>query len=223
MCSAPTGSYPGRLLARSAISIPDGLGGRQRVRTQGGEALPIAIKDTLDAPDGLADGGLAQWYALYTRGKCEQLVYDQLAAKGFHLFLPKLQIWSRRSGLRHAISLPMFPGYLFLQHAIDKVSYLEVRKARGLVRILGERWDRLAVVPEGEIDAVRRVVCADQPVNPYPYLREGQRVRIIHGPLAGVEGILVHSHASKGLLVLSIELLQRSLAVQVDCTAVAAA
>jgi transcription antitermination factor NusG len=117
----------------------------------------------------------------------------------------------------------MFPGYLFLQHAMDKSSYIEVRKARGLVRILGERSDQLAVVPDTEIEAIQRVLRAHLPALPHPYLREGQRVRITRGPLADVEGILVRFKPNKGLLVLSIDLLQRSVAVEVDCTLVVAA
>jgi transcription antitermination factor NusG len=161
-----------------------------------------------------------QWYALYTRSHCEQLVYEQLAARGFSVFLPKLAVWSRRGGLRHRIAIPMFPSYLFLHHIMDKMGFIDVSKARGLVRVLGERWDRLSVVPEGEIAAIQRVLQAEMPVAPHPYLREGQRVRITHGPLTGVEGILVHSKLNKGLLVLSIDLLRRSVAVEVDATAV---
>ena len=77
----------------------------------------------------------AHWYALYTRSRCEQLVYTQLATKGFHVFLPKLEVWSRRAGQQHLIAIPMFPSYLFLHHTMDKLGYLEVRKPRGLVRI----------------------------------------------------------------------------------------
>jgi transcription antitermination factor NusG len=139
------------------------------------------------------------------------------------VFLPTIEAWSRRGGVRQLISVPMFPGYLFLQHAFDRVSYVEVLKARGLVAILGERWDRLAVVPDAEIEAIRRVLEIRLPVLPYPYLREGQRVRIADGPLRDVEGILVRSNPRKGLLVLSVELLRRSIAVEVDCTLVATA
>jgi transcription antitermination factor NusG len=117
----------------------------------------------------------------------------------------------------------MFPSYLFLRQVMDKVAYIDVSKARGLVRILGERWDRLSPVPESEINAIQRVLQAELPVAPHPYLREGQRVRITHGPLNGVEGILVQTKLNKGLLVLSIELLRRSVAVEVDATAVAIA
>jgi transcription antitermination factor NusG len=114
----------------------------------------------------------------------------------------------------------MFPGYVFLRHAVEKHSYLEIIKTRGLVRILGERWDRLMPVPDCEIEVIRRLVNADAPVMPHPYLHEGQRVRITHGALADVEGILVRVKPAKGLLVLSINLLQRSVAVEVDCTQV---
>jgi transcriptional antiterminator NusG len=163
------------------------------------------------------------WYALYTRSHCEQVVCDQLAAKGFHVFLPKIAAWSQRAGKRHLISVPMFPGYLFLRHAIDKSSYIEVSKARGLVRILGERWDKPSVVPDAEIEAIQTTLHTSIPVMPYPYLREGQRVRITQGPLRGVEGILIQSKPAKGLLILSIDLLQRSIAVEIDCSVVTAA
>jgi len=169
------------------------------------------------------DPSIPLWYALYTRSHCEQLVYDQLTAKGFDLFLPRLDVWSQRAGKRHLIAVPMFPGYLFLRHAMDKTSYIDVRAARGLVRILGKRWDRLSIVPDAEIEAIHTVLDASLPVMSHPYLREGQRVRITQGPLSGVEGILVQSKPSKGLLILSVDLLQRSVAVEIDCIGVTAA
>ncbi|MBI4011601.1 MAG: hypothetical protein HY359_04775 [Candidatus Rokubacteria bacterium] len=163
--------------------------------------------------------GSPRWYALYTHSHCEDLVFDQLAAKGFTPLLPKIDVWSRRGGgIRHLIRVPMFPGYLFLNHAMDKPSQVEIRKARGLVRILGERWDRLAEVPEGEIEAVQRVLDSRLPALPHPYLREGRRVRITRGPLVDIEGILLQTKPTKGLVVLSLNLLQRSVAVEIDCT-----
>lgn len=159
-----------------------------------------------------------RWYALWTRSHCERLVWDQLAAAGFDAFLPTIDVWSRRAGIRHRIQVPMFPGYLFLRRAMDKASYIEVRKMRGLVSVLGERWDCLAEVPDREVEAIQTALQARVPVFPHAYLREGQRVRITHGPLAEVEGILVRQSPDKGLLVLSVEMLRRSVAVEVDCT-----
>jgi transcriptional antiterminator NusG len=176
------------------------------LETKGGEAL------TVEEP----------WLALWTHSHCEQLVHDQLVAKAFHSFLPLIPVWSRRDGARHLVRKPMFPGYLFVRHAIDKASYIEIMKTNGVARILGERWDRPALVAGAEIDAVRQVLDTGLPILPHAYLREGQRVRITQGPLAGVEGVLVRNHLQKGLLVVSVELLQRSVAVEVDCTFVVA-
>ena len=159
-----------------------------------------------------------RWHALWTRSHCERLVWDQLAAKGFDVFLPTVDVWSRRTGIRHRIQVPMFPGYLFVRRAMDKESYIEVRKARGLVCVLGERWDALAVVPDREVEAIQRVARSRVPVLAHPHLRAGQRVRVARGPLADVEGILVRQEAHRGVLVLSVELLSRSVAVEVDCT-----
>ncbi len=155
------------------------FGSRVGEQTEGGEALPTSGKMNVEERAEQRDGPLAEvaaacpWYALYTRSHCEQLVYEQLAAKGFHLFLPKIQVWSQRAGVRHRIAVPMFPGYLFLHSLVDSAIYLEVREARGLVRILGQGWDRLAVVPEEEIHAIHAVLRSKLPVHPHPYLRGG--------------------------------------------------
>ena len=166
-------------------------------------------------PPGLAP---SPWYAIWTKSHSEQLVADQLMAKGFDVFLPKIKVWSRRGGARHVIDVPMFSSYLFLHDAVDKHKYIEVLKARGVVRILGDRWDRLSPVSHSEIDALQQVLAARLSVEPYPYLHVGQRVRITVGPLRGLEGLLVQQKLKKGLLVLSVELLRRSVGVVVDCS-----
>jgi transcription antitermination factor NusG len=158
----------------------------------------------------------ATWHVLWTHSHCEQLVCDQLSARGFRPFLPQIEVWSVRAGRRRLINAPMFPGYLFLNETLDKQRHIEVCKARGLARILGEGWDRLAVVPEAEIAAIRQLAASRVPVFAHPYLREGRRVRIVSGPLADVEGILVRARPEKGLVVVSVHILQRSVAVEVD-------
>lgn len=197
---------------------------RPGVETEGGEALPVAaVLPTRSSHEPLIQRevgvlGAERWYALWTRSNCERLVSDQLTTKGFHAFLPTTEVWSRRGDVRRRIRVPLFPGYLFLRHAMDKTSYIEVRKARGLVCLLGERWDRLAEVPDREIAAFQTLQRAHLPVLAHGFLREGQRVRVTRGPLAEVEGILVRQNPRTGLLVLSVNLLQRSVAVEIDCT-----
>jgi transcription antitermination factor NusG len=134
--------------------------------------------------------------------------------------MPEIATWSRRGGEAHLIQTPMFPGYLFVRAAIDKQRYVDLLRARGLVRVLGDGWDRLAPIPDAEIDAIQRVVDAGVPVLPHAHLTRGDRVTVVDGPLAGVEGIFVHHHPHKGRLVLSVDLLGRSVAVDIDCTAI---
>ncbi len=164
------------------------------------------------------------WYVLWTHSHCERLVYDQLAAKGFDLLLPEIEVWAMRSGVRYRSRVPIFPGLSFPApvRSMPTVT-LRCARARGLVRILGERWDRLAVVPDTEIDAIEKLMRSHLSVLAHPYLRAGQRVRITRGPLTDIEGILVRNNSDKGMVVLSVHLLHRSVAVEVDCTMVATA
>jgi transcriptional antiterminator NusG len=166
---------------------------------------------------------VAPWHVLWTHSHCEQTVHDQALAKGFHPFLPKLPGWSRRAGLPHAVERPLFPGYLFLNDTLDRTAHVELRKTRGLAAILGERWDTPARVPASEVEALRRVVGCGATFAPHLYLREGQRVRIVGGPLEGVEALLVRHRPHKGLVIVSVHLLQRSVSVELNLSDVVAA
>src|SRR5262245_39610213 len=95
------------------------------------------------------------WYAIWTHSQSEQLVNDQLTAKGFEVFRPKAPTWSDRAGQPRRTIRPLFPGYLFVHHPLDKMSYIEVISARGVVRVLGDRWDTLAPVQDEELEAIR--------------------------------------------------------------------
>lgn len=166
------------------------------------------------------NGRSEAWYAVWTRSHCERLVAQQLAAKGFVAFLPEMRVRSRRVGALQPVPMPMFSGYLFVRDALDKTRYIEILKVRGIVRVLEDGWTRLTPIPDGDIEAIRRVTEANVPVFPHPHLRHGDRVRVVDGPLNGVEGIFVQGKQHKGRLVLSIDLLGRSVSVEVDDTAV---
>ena len=172
--------------------------------------MPIDAHDEQPCP--------AQWFVIWTASHCERLVQEQLRSAGFDAFLPMVKTWSRQRGAQRTIAVPMFAGYVFVRCGMNKRSYIDIVKLRGVVRLLGEAWDRLTPVPDDEISTIRRIVETDVPVFPYPYLHEGQQVRITDGPLKGVEGVLVQSKPRKGLLVVSVDLLQRSVAVEVDGT-----
>ena len=188
-------------------------------QTEGGGALSLlATTEKQPAESEAAGEHRPRWYALWTHSHCEQLVRGQLDARGFEVFLPTIGVWSWRAGVKHRIRRPLFPGYLFVRDELSGARYVELLKARGLVGVLGGQDGGPGEIPEGEIDAIRMLINSELPASPYPYLQTGQRVRINDGPLTGVEGILVDRRAGRGLLVLSVHLFRRSVAVEVDCT-----
>lgn len=152
------------------------------------------------------------WCAVYTRHQHEKTVSDMLAAKGFEVFLPLYESTRRWKDRRKVLSLPLFPCYVFVRGAIER--RLPVLTTPGVHMIIS-RGERVATVPENEIDAIRRTVEGHFRVEPHPFLRCGERVRVVRGSLDGVEGVLTRK---KNLyrLVISVEMLAQSVAVEVD-------
>jgi transcription antitermination factor NusG len=105
---------------------------------------------------------------------------------------------------------------------MEKYSYIEILKARGVVRILEGGWTRLTPVPTDEMDAIERLIESGAPVLSHPYFHEGDRVRVVEGPLSGVEGVFVRDKPNRGRLVVSVNLLRTSVAVEVDADYVSA-
>ena len=158
---------------------------------------------------------LEQWFAVWTRSRCETKVEDGLARKGFEVFLPRIRLASRRRDRRATIDWPLFPGYVFLRFAPSREGYIGAASTEGVVRILGERWDALHALPDAQLEAVRRLVGTEERVRPVPWLANGDRVRIVRGPLAGIEGSIRDSRDGRASFVVSLDLLQRSVAVEV--------
>ena len=169
-----------------------------------------------DLPTEIAPEFGAAWYAIWTRSHCERLVAQQLSAKGFQPFLPEMAVRARKPEATPVVQRPMFPGYLFLKHSMEKWSYLEILKARGVVRILEGGWNRLTPIADEEMEAIERVLASGATVLSQPYFAEGDRVRVVAGPLAGIEGLFVRDKKNRGRLVVSVKLLQTSVAVEVD-------
>jgi len=151
------------------------------------------------------------WWAVYTRHQHEKVVAEMLSAKGFDVFLPLYQSARRWKDRSKVLSLPLFPCYLFVRGGIDRK--LQVVTTPGVHMILF-RGERVAIVPDAEIEALQRAVEGPLRVEPHPFLKCGMRVRVTRGALAGVEGILIRK---KNLfrLILSVDMLAQSVAVEV--------
>lgn len=135
-----------------------------------------------------------------------------LSGKGFTEFLPLYRSRHRHAGRFQDVDLPLFPNYVFCR--FDPKERLPVLKTEGVFFIVGNGGAPEAV-PDAEIEAVQKVVTAGLRTQPWPFLRVGHQVRLLEGPLSGTEGIIL-SEKGECRLIVSIALLQRSVAVDVD-------
>ena len=152
------------------------------------------------------------WYALQVRPRYEKVVAWSLRSRGYSDFLPAYCCTRRWSDRIQKLALPLFPGYVFCRFDINK--RLPILTIPGVKRIVG--MGKLPhPVEENEIAALQVVVSSGLLLKPWPFVRVGQRVRIQDGPLRNVEGILSEI-GDRGQLIVSITLLQRSVAVTID-------
>lgn len=152
------------------------------------------------------------WYAVYTRHQHEKVVAQALLGKCFEVFLPLYTTCRRWKDRVARVALPLFPGYVFLRGGMER--RLDIVTTPG-VHFLLSSFGRPAIISEEEVEAVRHVVESKLSVEPYPFLRCGDRVRVRSGALAGIEGILARKK-NHLRLVLSVEVLEKSIAVEVD-------
>lgn len=155
----------------------------------------------------------AQWYALQIQSRLGSIASTVLRGKGYDEFLPVYRSRRRWSDRVKTIDLPLFPGYLFCRfNPQDRL--LPVLTTPGVIGIVGAGKTPIAVAEE-EIEAVRRVLQSGLAAQPWPYLSVGSRIYIEAGPLAGLEGIVTNGDKLYRLVV-SVTLLQRSVAVEID-------
>jgi len=153
-----------------------------------------------------------QWYALYTNVRHEKKVVDLLARRDVNCYLPLYRSVRRWQERRKEIDRPLFPGYVFIRIAFrDRLQVLTVPGAVHIVNFNGKP----APVAEFEVETLRQGLSCSTSVEPHPYLKVGKQVRVCRGPFAGMQGILIRR---KDLyrLVLSVDLIMRSVSVEID-------
>lgn len=180
------------------------LGSQQSVATVTGRVLPSL--------------GTAQWYAVYTRARHEKSVVAQLRWWNVCTFLPLVSALHRWSDRRQVVDVPLFPGYVFVQIVYEHDSRLSVLRAAGVVRFVG--FNGMPVpIPDKQIENIQRVLESRIVCAPYPFYQVGQRLRICGGALDGIQGVLLEHKAGRSL-VLSVELIQRSVVISIEGLAV---
>jgi transcription antitermination factor NusG len=153
------------------------------------------------------------WFALQTLSRHEKKVAAELESKGITAFLPLFSANRQWSDRQRKIDFPVFPGYVFVQIQQSANVRAAVLRTRGVTRFLGTRGAGIPIL-ESEIDNVRALIERGVPFVQYPYLQVGQLVRIRGGALEGIEGLLVAVNGDQSL-VISVEIIQRSLAVRI--------
>jgi transcriptional antiterminator NusG len=155
---------------------------------------------------------MENWYALRVRSNHETVVQSGLRSRGFEEFLPVYRARARWSDRVKVTQRPLFPGYVFAR--FDPSNRLPVLMLPGFVHIIGF-GNGPEPVDQAELHAIRRFVDSGLPITPWPYLREGERVVVQYGALSGLEGMVLRASDSLRLVV-SLNLLQRSVAVELD-------
>ena len=161
----------------------------------------------------------AEWYAIWTRSRHEQVVREQLERKHLEAFLPTITRWSRWKDRKKKIDWPLFPGYCFAKFDAD--ASLPVLKCTGVVNIVSFEG-KPAPIPAYELDSIRLLVSSELQYDPCPLIHEGMMVEVVHGPLRGVIGRLMRKEALKARLVLSVDLIGQAVSVEVDAADVKA-
>jgi transcription termination/antitermination protein NusG len=161
----------------------------------------------------------AQWFAVWTRSRHEQVVREQLEQKQFEAFLPTIPRWSRWKDRKKKIDWPLFPGYCFARFNPDDA--LPILKCTGVVSIVSFEG-KPAPIPFYELDSIRLLVASDLQYDPCPLIHEGMMVEVVHGPLKGVVGRLMRKDTQRARLVLSVDLIGQAVSVEVDAADVKA-
>jgi transcriptional antiterminator NusG len=156
-----------------------------------------------------------KWYALHTRSRFEQKVFDGLTGKSIEAFLPRIQVMSWRKDRRKKILVPMIPGYVFVHSVLRADQYHAIIKTVGVVRMVAFRGQP-APANEEEIASLMILDGTDRTVQNRSYMKKGDLVRIAEGPLKGLIGFYLRHKGQRDKVVVSVELLRRSLAVEMD-------
>jgi transcription antitermination factor NusG len=157
-----------------------------------------------------------RWYALYVRSRHEKVVESGLRGKGYSAFSPFYRTKRKRVDRTAEIDVPLFPGYVFCY--FDSNARLPILVTPGIVGVVGP-GNRPEPVDDTEIASIRTIALSGRPVQPWPFLRSGQRIRLQAGPLTGAEGIFLRVK-DEHQLVVSLTLLQRSISVVIEKDAV---
>jgi transcription antitermination factor NusG len=167
-----------------------------------------------DSPALLARSVEAEWYAVHTYPRHEKVVAERIQQHGLTAFLPMLTEVHRWSDRKKVVQLPMFSCYVFVQLVPTNEERLRVLQTNGVISFVGSQRVGTAI-PDDQIEAVRTLLEQNVTCTSHPFLKVGHRVKVRGGALEGLEGVFVSQNGDDSL-VISVDAIQRSLAVRID-------
>ncbi len=180
--------------------------------------MPEQVQDCATFSHAHLAADVGGWFAVQTKPRHEKKVAFQLEEKGIEVFLPLYRTVHQWSDRRQEVQLPLFPNYVFVRISESRNTRAAVLQTNGVRSFVGMRGTGVCI-PDKEIEAVQRLLAEQVPFRNHPFLTVGQNVRILGGSLDGIQGILTGVNNDRSLIV-SVECIQRSLAISVDGYAV---
>ncbi len=155
-----------------------------------------------------------RWYALHTRARHEKAIERRLREQGMEAYVPTTTEVHRWSDRKKKVEVPLFSCYVFLRCALsaqDRTRVYQVESVHGFVGMHGSSLP----IPDEQIEGIQKVLTQTAPWRSYPFLKVGQRVRVRGGAMDGVEGVFLSENGDHSLII-SVDAIQRSMAVRID-------
>ena len=159
-----------------------------------------------------------RWYVVYCRHRHDRTVAERLTGDGFQTYLAEYEtrvMWGTR---RRQVKRNLLSSYVFLRGRMDAETYIGVLQTPGVVKLAGNAWPRLSWVPDEQIDSLRLLLKSREGFEDVAYWQVGDKVEVIAGPLKGLRGLYAGPANQRGRVIVSIDLLQRSLSVEADAS-----
>ncbi|MGH7495678.1 MAG: transcription termination/antitermination protein NusG [bacterium] len=156
------------------------------------------------------------WYAIYCISRHERQVNERLNAKGISTFLAEALMRVQWGSRIRKVNKNLLPGYVLVHAQMDPDTYLRALQTPSVVKFVGNPWPNLSWIPDEQVDSLRLLLGSGETFSETPYWKSGDRVEVIAGPLMGLKGLVVTGESRRQRVIVSLDLLQRSLAVEVD-------
>jgi len=156
------------------------------------------------------------WYAIYCKSRHESRVHERLVTQGIKNYLAECEtkvMWGARVRRVHK---NLLPGYVLVHGVIDARVYLAILQTEGVVKFVGKSWPRLSWIPDEQVRSLQLLLRAQIAFEEVPFWSSGEIVEVAAGPLCGVRGRVTNANNEKQRVVISIDLLQRSLMVEIE-------